>query len=291
VVETMSKRDVPFELIELSPRLALDFSGITKEYNISKVASDLGVSGLPVGQLLASVGSITISDFDQALNKNNQISLENPVGSVIANYVNINLQLKFFEIIKIDMNDPETWYYIPIKTMYAESFPQMDNSSRTATISLRDLFFYFESFTAPQILLTNVSLSYAVAMIMDSIGFSNYQYKLSENDNDPIIPFFFVAPDTTVATVLQDLALATQTAMFFDEDNNFTLMSKRYMMPSPGDRQPNNPDEEIDMVFYGTQDFEKDGILKNKRTSNAVPLTNIKGIASIDKNVFNDGNI
>lgn len=290
VVKTMSKADVPFELIELSPRLAADFSPITSEYKVSKVASDLGVSGLPVGQLLASVGSITIADYDQALNTNNQISLANPTGSVIANFIKRNLQLKFYEIIKINIDDPQTWYYVPIKTMYAESFPEFDNESRMATIELRDMFFYFESMTAPEVLLTNVSLSYAIATIMDSIGYSNYIYKLSPGDKDPIIPFFFVSPNVSVAEVLQELAVATQTAMFFDEYNNFVLMSKKYIMPNPGDRQPNNPDAEVDMTFYGTQDFAKNGILKNQ-TTNVTALANIKSVNSANKNVFNDGSI
>jgi len=291
VVKTMSRRDVPFELIELSPRLAADFSSITKEYNTSRVASDLGLSGMPVGQLLASTGSITIADYDQVLNRNNQISISNPTGSVIANFINRNLQLKFFEVIKEDIQDTSKWYYVPIKTLYAESFPEFDNDSRLATIQLRDMFFYFESLTAPQILLTNVSLSYAVAMIMDSIGFSNYAYYKSVNDKDPIIPFFFVAPDTTVAQVLEDLAVSTQTAMFFDEYNNFILMSKRYMMPNPGDRQPNNYDKEINFTLYGTTDFAKVGILNNKTSNNTPVLSNIKSIGSVNKNVFNDGSI
>jgi hypothetical protein len=289
VVKTMSRQDVPFELIELSPRLAADFSSITKDYKTSRVASDLGMSGMPVGQLLASTGSITIADYDQVLNRNNQISVSNPTGSVIANFVNRNLQLKFFEIIKEDMEDTSKWYYVPIKTLYAESFPEFDNDSRMATIQLRDMFFHFESLTAPQLLLTNVSLSYAVAMIMDSIGFSNYAYYKSVNDNDPIIPFFFVAPDTTVAQVLEDLAVSTQTAMFFDEYNNFILMSKRYMMPNPGDRQPNNPNGEVNFTLYGTTDFIKNGILNNQTANTAVPLSNIKSIGSVDKNIFNDG--
>jgi hypothetical protein len=56
---------------------------ITLDYSVNKVASDLGVSGMPVGQLLASNGSITIADFDQVLNLNN-------TNSVIAKYVKIN---------------------------------------------------------------------------------------------------------------------------------------------------------------------------------------------------------
>ena len=285
VVDTMNKKDAAFEVIELSPRLAMDISDITAEYNINKVASDLGVSGLPVGQLLASTGSITIADFDQVLNQNN-------TDSVIAKYIKRNVQIKFFEIIKdVDVSGTPTDFYVPIKTMYVESFPEIKNETRMATIPLRDLYFYFESLTAPELLISNASLSYAVAMIFDSIGFSNYIYLKSDNDEEPIIPHFFIAPNQTVAQVLQDLAISTQTSMFLDEYNNFVLMSKSYMLADAGDRNASNTASEVSYTFYGTKDYGKDGVYRNERSNAAIALTNISDISSKKNNVFNDGKI
>ena len=83
---------------------------------------------------------------------------------------------------------------------------------------------------APRLLTTQTSLSYAVSMLLDYIGFSNYTFKRVEGENDPIIPYFFIAPDQNVAEVLNQLAVSTQTAMFFDEYNNFIAMSKNYLM-------------------------------------------------------------
>jgi hypothetical protein len=289
VVDTMSKNDVPFELIELSPRLSIDMTDITKDYTINKIASDLGVSGLPVGQLLASTGSITIADFDQVLNTNN-------ANSVIAPYVKRNMQVKFYEIINnvpvtvAGVTTP-TSFYVPIKTMYAESFPEIKNDSRIATIRLRDLYFHFESLTAPQALFADVSFSYAIAMLLDSIGFSNYIYLKSDSDKDLIIPYFYIGPNTTVAEVLQQLAISSQTAIFFDENNNLVLMSKSYMLAQLGDRLGlQNSASEVNLQLFGSQDSSRSGRAKNQTAANA-NLANIIQVSSKSNDVFNDGKI
>lgn len=272
VVETMNKLDSTFDLIEMSPRLTADLSDKTMSYTLSKTASDLGISGMPVGQLLASTGSIQIFDYDNSFSAVNS-------SSIIARYASQNIQLKFYEIIK---NVESYDYYVPIKTMYIEGFPQLSNTDRTVTLNLRDLYFYFESLTAPQLLLTNVSLSYAVATLLDHIGFSNYSFRRVATDSDPIIPYFFVEPQVSVAQVLNDLAVSTQSTMFFDEYNNFIVMSKNYMLPSESDRA-------TDITLYGTTDFAKDGAYSNKTTN--TPLANIIDIGSQDNRVYNDGQI
>ena len=266
VVDTMSKRDVTFDLIELSPRLAMNISSIVKEYSINKVASDLGVSGLPVAQILPSNGSITIADYDQALNVNNP-------NSVIADYINRYVQLKFYEIIKnVPVESSTESRYVPVKTVYMDGFPEIDNKSRTASVRLRDLYFHFESMTAPETLISNCSFSYAIAMLLDSIGFTNYVYYKSINDEEQIIPFFFIGPNTTVAQVIEDLAISTQTSAFFDEYNNLVFMSRSYMLAELGDRET---DDAI--------------ILRGKKNGNNLP--NIIEISNKREDAFNDGKI
>ena len=69
VVDTMSKQDSMFELIEMSPRLVADISDRTTEYSVTKIASDIGNTGIAVGELSASTGQITIFDYDESLNE------------------------------------------------------------------------------------------------------------------------------------------------------------------------------------------------------------------------------
>ena len=272
VIDSMNKFDSTFDLIELSPRLVSDLSDRVLEFSVNKSASDLGVSGLPVGQLLASTGSISLFDFDDAFHTSNNLS-------IISKYVSKNIQFKLYEVIT-DNSGVE--HYLPIKTMYSDGFPKLDNQSKEVSIELRDLYFYFESKIAPQILMTNTSVSSAVSLLLDSIGFSNYVFKRVEGESEVIIPFFFIPPEKSVAQILEELAVSTQTAMFFDEYNNFIMMSKDYIMPAINQRP-------TDLTLYGTTDFSDTGVVKNEKTNSK--LSNILEITSQDNEVYNDGKI
>lgn len=271
VVETMNKFDSTFDLIEMSPRLVVDLSDKVLDFKITKALSDIGVTSLPVGQLLASTGEISLFDDDQAFNPNN-------TSSIIYKYLRKNTKFNFFEkIINVENKD----YYVPLKSLYSEGFPQVDYSGGTLRINLRDMFFLLESSPAPRLMITEASLSYAITMILDYIGFSNYTFKRLNGETDPVIPYFFVAPDQNIAEVLNQLAVATQYAMFFDEYNNLVVMSKNYMMPGLNDR-------ETDFILSGSNNQTDSGVVENASYGK---LPNIMSIASEDKKIFNSGKI
>jgi hypothetical protein len=271
VVDVMNKFDSTFDLIEMSPRLVVDISDKVIDFKITKTLSDIGITSLPVGQLLASNGTINLFDEDQAFNEQNTLS-------ILSKYIRKNIKFNFYEIILgVDGFD----YYVPIKTLYSEGFPQADVTAGTISINLRDFFFFLESMPAPRLLTTQTSLSYAITTLLDYIGFTNYTFRRVDGESDPIIPFFFVAPDQNVAQVLNQLALATQTAMFFDEYNNFIVMSKDYLMPEETQRA-------TDFVISGSNNQTDNGIVENLTSGN---LPNIISIASQDNKIYNDGKI
>jgi hypothetical protein len=273
VVDSMTSKDSTFDLIEISPRLVMNLSDKVINYSINKSASDLGLSGLPVGQLVASNGSVNIFDHDQAFNDNNP-------SSIIAKYVDSHVQFKFYEII---INVKGWDYWVPMKTLYSDSFPKADLENKRIAISLRDMYWYLESITAPEILMTEVSVSSAVSLLLDSIGFSNYTFKRILNEKEMVMPFFFVAPDKSVAQVLQDLAVSTQTAMFFDEYNNFVMMSKDYIMPTKEQRLTT-------FALKGTNDLYEDNEIKNKTLDNS-KLANVISVSNESNAVYNGGSI
>jgi len=271
VAETMNKFDSTFDLIEMSPRLVVNISDKVIEYNIKKMLSDIGTTSLPVGQLLASTGSLSLFDDDQAFNENNS-------SSIIYKYIRKNIKFLFYESL-FDVEGDE--YSVPIKTLYSEGFPQADVTAAKISLELRDFYFFLESMPAPRMLTTQTSLSYAISLLLDYIGFSNYVFKRTVGENDPIIPYFFIAPDQNVAEVLNQLAVSTQTAMFFDEYNNFVVMSKDYLMPTETQRA-------TDFVLSGSNNQTDSGVVENSSSGN---LPNILSIASQDKKIYNDGKI
>ena len=275
VVNRMANQRTTFDLIELSPRLAVDITDITSSFSLKKYASDLGVSSLPVGQLLASNGDLSIFDYNEVFNQNNKNSLLNVYSGndLQFSFISKNLQLKFYETISKVKQTDNTYkdYHVPLKTMYADGFPQYDDSNRNIAITLRDFVFYLESQIAPEIFLTNASTSYIIATLLDSIGFSNYSFKRISGEQDTVIPNFFISPNKTVMQVLQDIAIATQTTMFFDESNNFIVMSKRYLVPD------STAQRNFDTTLYGSDS-------NNKKT-------NIINISSQSSDIYNDGKI
>jgi hypothetical protein len=268
VVETMNKNNCTFDLIEFSPRLLVDLTQSTSSFSITKTMSDLGNSSVPVGGLFASTGEIEVFDTDFSFNQNNVFNFETNRGSILADYLNMPVKFLFYDITR---NVNNTDYFIPVKTMYSESFPQVTGAGSAVSINTRDFFFYLESMPAPELLLTDVSLSWAITVLLDYCGFSNYTFKRVPGYPEPTIPFFFVEPDQNVATVLEKLAIATQSAMFFDEYNNFIVMSKEYLLPK------DSSERETDSTLYGQVEGEN--------------LPNIINLSSSDKIVYNDGQI
>ncbi len=268
VVETMKKSNCTFDLIEISPRLTVDISESVSSFSITKTMSDLGNGSIPVGGLSVSTGQVQFFDVDFSFNQNNVFDFSTNTGSILASYLDMPIKFLFYDITRnVDGID----YFIPIKTMYSESFPQVTGAGSSVEIQLRDLFFLIESMPAPELLLTDVSLSSALTVLLDYAGFTNYTFKRILNYPEIIIPFFFVEPDQNIAEVLQKLAVASQSAMFFDEYNNLVIMSKEYLLPS------SDTERETDSTLYGQVE--------------GTNLPNIINLSSQDKKVYNDGQI
>jgi hypothetical protein len=271
VVQTMNIPDVPLELIEISPRLVVNLSDMVTSLDVQKSLSDLANSPLPVGSLSAGTGRVELFDPEQTFNINNSWNRVTKRGSIVAEYYDKRIKFIFYEVIKNVQNDS---YYVPLKTLYTDGFPETSTEEYMVTINLRDLYFHFESIKAPRLLLTEVSLSQAVAILLDATGFSNYVFKRASGTSDPIIPYFFVAPDQNVAEVLSQLAVATQSAMFFDEYNNFVVMTKEYLLDDQSLR-------EVDLELLG----ETTNIDENLK------LANIISVASQERQIYNAGEV
>jgi hypothetical protein len=271
VVDTMNIINSTFDLIEFSPRLVADITEKVISFSVTKTLSDLGNFSMPTGNLLASTGGITIFDDDLSFNENNVFDNETNQGSIISQHSDSRIKFLFYDIIK-NINGYD--YYIPIKTLYSERIPQVSDTAAIISLELRDLFFLLESKKSPELLLTNVSLSYAITVLLDNVGFSNYTFKRTSEDEELIIPFFFVGPDQNIAETLQQLAISSQSAMFFDEFNNLVIMSKNYILPSEEARP-------TDLTLYGQEELVGD----------SVALPNIMNLSSQDKMVYNGGEI
>ncbi len=208
VVETMYAPNRTFDLIELSPRLKVDITDYVLDYDINKnlMSTDYG---LPVGGLVASTGGINLSNHDGVFTELNIFNTTTKTGSLIANNLKPQIKFDFYEAV-LDVNGYDK--FIPLKTFYSENAAVATSGMQDVSLNLRDAYFILESNNATPIFLQNCTLTMAVALLLDNIGFSNYVFKNINTANDPVVPFFFIEPDASVAEILQRLAQATQTA-------------------------------------------------------------------------------
>lgn len=237
IVEEMVAGFRPFELIELSPRLFCNMSKYVESYEISKSLSD--ESPLPVGDMAVSNGSVILSNMDLILNREKKFDWFEKSGSILSGRVKKNSKFIFYEIVKNVSEGGFLWdKFVPVKTLYAMERPSVISGTESVEIQLRDLTFLFEENLCQSIVLKECSLTKAVATLLDYVGFSNYIfYVTSQKDSigafDTIIPYFFVNESMTVAEALQALSVATQSAMFFDEKNNFVVMPRKHFGTDP----------------------------------------------------------
>lgn len=345
VVESMIAPDTTFDLIELSPRLRVDLSKQVSDYSFSKsIANDS--TGIPVGGLLASNGNVGILNDDGAFTESNVLRFNSAsvvigktprIGSLVAQYLKPNIKFVFYEaVLNVDGYDK----FIPMKTMYAEEFTGSSGGQSMVSIPTRDFFFRIETLNATSMFFTDITLTSAVAMLLDSVGFSNYIFKgfddvtvsgggtlypntypptptdriytggapyldsttgknveknaaweiywsivgnrfrdrhqeFLRSIKDPVIPYFFVSPDSSVAQVLTDLAVSCQAAVFFDEYNNLVVMPREYILPEDNNRP-------TDMVLYGQVEQENNTV---------TALPNIINIDNSETKILNDGTI
>jgi hypothetical protein len=265
VATKMSAPNIPLEMIELSPRLVGDITNNTTAFEIS---SSLGQSsfGLPIGNVVSSSGSITLSDTDKYFNKNNS-------SSILQNILKPNVEIKLYQKLTVQEID----YRFPLKTMYTNIWN--DGSDFTVSSSLEDYFKFFKETSAPDIMIANgsgVKTSVAILMLLDNIGFNGFRFDKTNtlsgpgggDQEDVVLDFFYSKKEQNVMEVLESLAVSTQTSIYMDVDNELVAMTKEKVLSS----------SEKDFWMIGNDNTTT---LSTKTGVDSTSVTNIGYIANI----------
>jgi hypothetical protein len=221
VVDTMNTPNTPLDIIEISPRIKIDLTSHTKSFSITKSMGKVDELAVPISGLKPSTGSIDIFDESGAFNPY-QVDDK----CLIAGLESSTADFSFYDVISLEESGDLVDYYIPLKHLSSDVATAGKTSVSDVSFQLRDKFHLFERESAPSIFLRDVSLSFAVTVLLDSIGFSNYTFDRGTDTKVARIPYFYVSNDKSVAEVLEQLAVATQTVMYFDEYNNLVVKYK-----------------------------------------------------------------
>ena len=212
------------ELLEISPRLQVDLSSYTESFSIN---SSLGESefGLPVGTVVTSNGNANFSNDTGAFLSS----------STLASYnmLNPNVEFRLYQKVTASVSGSESSsvaYTIPLKTMYADKWNTNDDWTTSVEFSDRMRLFQEKSAVDMAFITENgIPYSMIILMLLDNLGITGYEFKKTYDGakgEDTAIKNFFCSKEQTLASVLEEIAVATQSAIYIDAANNLSVLTK-----------------------------------------------------------------
>jgi len=199
---TTGGQNASFNLIAIEAHYEVDFSdrliGVSDEFDMSDVSQLY-----PVGTITSNQATVTLDNTDHLLNYDN---VSSPYYKIMERNVEFNLEYIY--------TISGTQYSVQQFKMYSETWQVGDDD--TVTVDLDDYSKFLKDIKPNQIFYENNPVTQLVWRVCDSIGFNDYDIQLEDITVDHIIPVFWTTGEQTVWEVLNSLAEATQTAIYFD---------------------------------------------------------------------------
>lgn len=236
------------ELIEISPRVEADVSDYTEGFSFNNSIGDSTNFGLPVGSVVAGTGNVTLS------NEDNLFLFSSALRSL--GMLSPDVKFSFYQLITPPSQSEKA---IPLKVMYAVEWNVQEDYS--VSIDLEDGFKFLRETSAPDLLLHSSlgnPLSVIILLLLDNVGITNYEFKKTDNlsdKQDTLIRSFFCKREQTVAEVLEELALATQCAIYYDAVGNLSVLTKERLTEKVGKTESSSATVGTDFWMILDEDY------------------------------------
>lgn len=230
-------------LIAIEPHIEVDLtdriSAVDDTFDMSE-ANQL----YPIGTITTNQASLSLANDDGLFNNENS---ESEFAGLIQPNVKFNLEY-IYTLSGVQ-------HSVQAFEMYAESWD--GQSSETVDISLEDASKFLKNTKPRPALFEGKSSTEIIWRILDSVGFVNYEISQEDRVIDHTIPFFWTDGVKTVWELLDEIAQATQTAIYFDSNGVLQVRTREAAF-----RDLSNPDWTLRAVKSGTElpDIIDDGL-------------------------------
>lgn len=199
---TTSGANSHLSLIAIEAHMEVDFS--SRLLSVSD-SFDMGESDQvsPIGKITTNQADISLSNTDQLLNNENPSS---QFYGLLDGNVNFNLEY----IYTVGGND----YAVQQFNMVSSSW--QPGSDDEVNIQLDDISKVLKELKPRKVMYQNKTVWEIMAALLDSVGFSNYTIDESDVSTNFTIPVFWTDGDSTVWEILEELAQASQSAIYVD---------------------------------------------------------------------------
>lgn len=258
-------------VIEISPKLVLDLSSDIEGFDIQSESSSDQSGILPVGNITANSLSLRINKYDQTTLKVISYDKNSTTFQSDRLYMYKNARLKpHFKIYHAAgaLGSTDKYDQIEQGVFFINNWKVSENGN--LDITALDGAKILQDTICPDILCEQYSGTAIIRNLLDSVGFTNYEFKLNSVDSSEagmISPRFWWTEDNkTIWEALQELCLDMQMVAVFDNKNTLKFYSRSYIYDST---------RLADWIFYYRQNSPSD------------PLPNI---ISLDKEDLPVGN-
>lgn len=186
-IEAHLERDLTDRLIDVDD--TFDMSEVSQLY--------------PIGTITTNQASVTLSNEDGVFNQEN-------TGSIYYGLLEPNAEFNLEYIFTISGVDHSVQQF----KMYAVA--PWSGAEGTVSVSLDDASKHLKETKPRALFYEDKPVSELVWRVLDSVGFNDYEIDEEDEVIEHKIPVFWTTGEETVWEVLDDLAKATQTAIYFD---------------------------------------------------------------------------
>lgn len=203
-------------IIEISARLVRDVTSSLQSFDISQNSSDQIDGLVPVGDVTANSLRMNLNAYDRSYAYHDRDIPFNK--SKINMYKNVTIRP--FTIVESEK--------INLGVFYMDSYDvdEFGDISINALDGAREL----QYIKPPDIVTKDMSSVAIIRRLLDSVGFTNYKFNLSANDNSIVTPFYwYTDPQKTVWQHIQDLCKDTQMIAVFDNNDILQFYPRGYI--------------------------------------------------------------
>jgi len=224
-------------VIEVSPKLVLDLSSDIEGFDIQTEASSDLANVVPVGNITANSLSIKINKYDQSVLKIINYDKATTVFQSDRLYMYKNARLKpHFKIYHTAgaLGTTDKYDQIEQGVFFINNWKISENGN--VELMALDGAKILQDTICPDILCEQYSGTAIIRNLLDSVGFTNYNFNFNSseiNEAGMISPRFWWTEDNkTVWEALQEICIDTQMIAVFDNQNVLQFYSRSYIYDS-----------------------------------------------------------
>ncbi len=226
-------------VIEISARWVKDISSDIVTFDINKEASASSEDLLPVGIVSANSLDLQLAKYNQSalqiLNYNRQSAWTTSPSIANAIYMVKNAELRpYFKIFHSAGSlgtSPNQYDKDYQGTYYIDNW-SIDDVGETRLLALDGSKYLMETL-CPDLLCEDFPVTAILRNLLDSIGFTNYNFNLATNETSiPQVRYWWTKDTDTVWGAIQEICRDIQMNAVFDDDNVLQFYSRDYLYDS-----------------------------------------------------------